>query len=129
MKDTYNVRKVWDIVKKPLTDGFPPQRSKLFTFIHVYGEQYVPSDEYATYLIEAYDLFRDDILPDGFLNLLEFATMVAGCGSDNLMGVIRVWGNDSQYSFTRVPSTIEHTVYDTNYLCNLIDSALKKLVK
>lgn len=125
MKDTYNVMSVWKKVKPVIITGFPPERCKLFTFLYVYGKNYVPDEKFANYLIEAYNLFCAEICEDGFISILEFATLVIGSGTDEIMSIIYEWGHDSDtVHYTRVPGTISETVYDFDYMCKLIDKAL-----
>lgn len=127
MKDTYNVFKVWEIIKPKLLTGFPPDRSKVLCYIYIYGKFFVDKESYSKYLLEAYDLFRDIILVDGFLSVLEFATIVAGCGSDELMQNLNDWAHDDSIRFTHVPCDLTETVYDFDYMWSLITEALAKI--
>ncbi len=126
MKDTYNVLKVWRGIRPKIITGFPPERSKILCFIHIYGENFVPKEEYSAYILEAYDLFRDEIIVDGFLSVLEFATMVAGSGTDNLMKNLYDWAHDEKVRYTRIPYDLAKTVYDFEFMCGLITEFIKK---
>ena len=123
MKDTYNVMTVWKKVRPKIITGFPPERSKIFCFLYVYGEHFVPQDKFSEYLLEAYDLFRTEVCSDGFISVLEFATLVAGSGSDTLLNIIYTWGHNDAVRYTRVPSDLTETTYDFDYMYRLIKSA------
>lgn len=118
--------KVWRGIRPKIITGFPPERSKILCFIYIYGENFVPKEEYSAYILEAYDLFRDEIIVDGFLSVLEFATMVAGSGTDNLMKNLYDWAHDDKVRYTRVPYDLANTVYDFEFMCGLITEFIKK---
>ena len=127
LKEKYGAYRVWCLIKDKILSGFPPERNKILTYICIYGENFVSEEEYSDYILETYNLFRDEILSADFITLLEYAALVAGSGSDRFMQVLYKWGKDTRSLFKHIPEDVENTVYDFTFVCNLIEEALLKI--
>lgn len=115
-----DLRKNWKYVSSMLNPNFPPTRTQFFCFVYVYMKKKIPQENIGEFLITAYDMFRDIICDDGYVNILEFATGVMGSGCDELMNVLYQWSQKSDNKYLHIPSKLEGSSFDFEFVWNLI---------